>query len=224
MPYSRYNRRSYAKRRGPYRGRVNWSKSLSTASKALTLARQVKQMVNVEYKHHTKTETALDCVSTVSPVCLCLIPSGDVDTKRDGSKVRAKWITFNYTLTMHASAVSTVVRVMLVIDTQTNQTAFSGSDLLLDTSIADNIVSPLNLDNAGRFRVIYDRYHSFSVNANRIIARKVYKKLNLPLKFDASTPGIEDLTQNSIHLVCFSTEATYEPKITYISRIRYIDN
>ena len=195
----------------------------SDASKALSIARSVRGMVNVEYKHHTKSHTNLGVSSTVAPVCLCLIPSGDVDTKRDGSKVRVKWMTFNYILKKHSSASSTLVRVMLVIDRQTNQTAFSGSDLLLDTTITDSIVSPLNLDNSGRFRVIYDRYHILNAEMPTLV-RKIYKKLDLQLKFDASTPGIEDLTLNSLHLLVFTDEASNDPTITYSSRLRYIDN
>jgi hypothetical protein len=206
-----------------YRGKVNWSRHLSTATKALALARQVKGMVNVEYKKHTVQQTTQAIPYAITPVPLTIIARGDTDETRDGGKLRIKWYTFNYLLTRDPSSFDTVVRILIILDTQTNQALFSGTDLFQDATIADNLISGLNLDNAGRFRLLYDRTHVLKAD-HQVIVRKVYKKCDLPIQYDATTGAIADQTKNSLALCVFSNQSTHIPTISYQFRARFIDN
>jgi len=220
MPYRKHYKRNG--RRPGYKacGKMVWN----DAAKALRLAKQVKAMVNVEYKHHTTKGTATTIEPTPSIYNLSTVQQGDTDNHRDGSKIRCKWYTFNYTITMNNSATSTQIRVMIVLDRQTNQSTFPSAHLLADDSVSDNIVSGLNLDNAGRFRLLYDRVHTLNIDGNRSITRKVYKKIDIPIHFDASTGSIADLTRSSLHLLFMSNEPSNKPNITFNYRLRYIDN
>lgn len=210
----------------PSRRYKTYSKCFTTAKQdaqaALALAKQVKGMVNVEYKQHIKKQLNLNIGTAITPIPLSIILQGDTNEKRDGDKVRIKWITFNYTLEAHADATATTVRVMLVHDRATNQQNFSAISLLYDSTSQNNLISPLNIDNSGRFQVFYDKVHTFS--HNRHTHKKVYKKLDIPLTFDGNAGSISDMTRSSLSLVMGSNETQYLPRITYISRIRYIDN
>ena len=221
MPPYRRRYRKYPTKRKP-RPR-SWLQTISTASRALTLARQVKEMVNVEYKKHTIQQTTQNIPYGISPVALTIIDRGDTDEKRDGGKLRIKWYTFNYMLTRHPDSFDTVVRVILVLDTQTNQAMYLGTDLFADTTIIDSLISGLNLDNAGRFRLLYDRTHVLKAD-HQVVVRKVYKKCNIPIQYDATTSAIADQTKNSLSMCVFSNQSTHIPTISYQFRLRFIDN
>ena len=223
MARYRYRKKPSRYYRHGYGGKVNWPKHLSTATRALSLARQVKSMVNTEYKKHTVQQTTQNIPYGLSPVPLTIIDRGDTDEKRDGGKLRIKWFTFNYMLTRHPDSFDTVVRILIVIDTQTNKALFSGADLFADVTIVDNLISGLNLDNAGRFRLIYDRTHVLKAD-HQVIVRKIYKKCNIPVQYDGTTSAIADQTKNSMALVVFSNQNTHIPTISYQFRARFIDN
>ena len=211
----------------PSRRYKTYSKCFTTAksdaAKAMAMARQVKAMVNVEYKKHTVQQTTQAIPYAITPVPLSIIARGDTDETRDGGRLRIKWYTFNYLLTRHPDSFDTVVRVLLVLDRQTNQAQFVGTDLFQDASISDNLISGLNLDNAGRFRLLYDRTHVLKAD-HQVIVRKVYKKCNIPVQYDATTGSIADQTKNSMALCVFSNQNTHIPTISYQFRARFIDN
>lgn len=195
----------------------------SDARKALAVARGVKRLLNVEIKNHDVQQTTVSITNVPIIVQLTNIPQGDTTITRDGAQCKMIGITMNYMIIVHASGIRTSVRVMLVLDKQTNQAIYVNTDLLDDTSGTDNITSPRNLNNLHRFTVLYDRVHALSQSTRVITVRKYFKKSVL-LRFDASTPSIADLTQNSLSFVQFGTEGTNEPDITSFFRIRYVDN
>ena len=113
---------------------------------------------------------------------------------------------------------------MLILDRQTNQAIYLPDDLLLDTSVNDGIVSPRNLDNGHRFKVLYDKTHSYSKMGRNNSVHSVFKKLQLKIRFDNQAGAITSLTQNSLTLFVVSDEASNAPSITHSCRVRYVDN
>ncbi len=133
-------------------------------------------------------------------------------------------MTFNYIISQHATAVNTQMRCMIVHDKQTNEAIYTAADLLQDVTVSDSIVAPRNLDFGRRFQVLYDKVHVFSDSGSTNTVKKVYKKLNIKLRFDGSTPSIADLTQSSLSLFLISNEPSNTPLITFFVRLRYVDN
>ncbi len=219
MPYKRnYSKKTY--KRPGYRacGKMVYG----DAKKALIMARGVKRLLNVEIKFFdTQLVSAMNNSITITQ--LTNIPQGDTGITRDGSQCKMLGLAFDYFIAVHASAVSTICRVMVVVDKQTNQAIYDDSDLLEDTSSVDSIVSPRNLDNKHRFTILYDKRHNLSA-ANATVHVKTYIKKDLLLRYDASTPSIADLTQNSLSFLMVSNESTNTPTIASFSRVRFVDN
>ncbi len=194
------------------------------AQKALKVALGVKRLLNIEIKNFDVQQTGTTLNSTPSIQQLSNIPQGDTTITRDGAQCKVIGIDFKYLMNQNASATLTFVRIMLILDKQTNQAIYAAGDLLEDVTTTDAIVSPRNLDNKRRFTVLYDRVHTFQDSGTSTVNVKKFIKKDLILRFDGSTPSIADLTQNSLSLFQVSNEPTNAPAITSFVRLRYVDN
>ncbi len=206
----------------PFKRRYKKRRGYSKASKALYIAKKVQRMNRPEKKQAIVQATDAAMATTPTIVQLCNMSEGDTNQKRDGGEVRFVSCTLNYLSQRHISADTTVIRIMLVHDKQTNGAIFADTDLLYDATAVDNIVSPLNLNNNHRFKVLYDRCHPVAA-ANRVVCRKKFFKLNILCRYDANAGDITDLTQGSIALVFMTDETTNTPVITYNVRLRFTD-
>ncbi len=198
---------------------------LGTASKALSVAYAVKRLVNVEFKHHNLQVLDTAVTDAGNILNLSLLSQGDTSTTRDGGSVKFTSLRLSYSLRIHASAAHTNMRVMIVHDKQTNQAQFTLADLLFDASVNDNIYSPPNINNASRFRILYDKVHTLNASAsNSQITRQVYKKLNMKTRYDANVGDVTDLTQDSMSIVFIGDQTTNDPVHSFNYRARFIDN
>ncbi len=215
-------RHRYPKRRRIY-PKLNVATTLSTAQKALQIALQVKKLINVEYNFIDTLQTA---VIPITPALqqLTNIVQGDTNITRNGSQIKLVSIMLNYFIAQHASAVTTVVRVMLIHDRQTNEAAFLAADVLQDITAGDAINSPRELDHLRRFSVLYSRVHLLQDSGTKLVKGGFRKKLQLKLRYDANAGTISDLTQSSLALMIMSNEGTNTPTITSFVRILFVDN
>ncbi len=197
---------------------------MSDASKALVLAKHVKSLLNVEIKNHDTGLTQTAISSTFQVIELTNIAQGDTTLTRDGASLKVTGINLKYKLSQHASATNTQVRMLLVHDTQTNQATYGAVALLADASIHDSIVSPRNLDNTRRFKVLMDRVHSYSATGRTNSVHSFNKKVSIKIRYDNPAAAVGSITQSSLSLVLVSDEATNTPLITHIIRLRYVDN
>ncbi len=231
MPYKRSYKRKY-KRNTRYRKKTGYlgyaSSAVTTASKALAVAYGIKRLMNVEFKFHDVqlTETIISDIATITP--LTNIAQGDTAQTRDGAQVKITNLLFRYTALVTADAGEgrgQFLRVMLVHDRQTNQALFNIGDLLADTTNFDSLVSPLNLDNKYRFRILYNKLIGLNIGGKATSHMNINKVLDMKIRFDASTPSIADLTSNSLSVVLISNgDANTGPIVTFFSRVRYVDN
>ncbi len=194
------------------------------AAKALSIARGLKRLLNVEVKNFDVQQSAVAIADAPAIIQLSNIPQGDSTNQRDGSQCKMVSLELNFTLNQSASAVITHVRIMVVLDKQTNQAIYGAADLLEDVTIRDIIISPRNLDNKNRFQVLYDHVFSFSNSGRLGAVTKMHINKDIIFRYDASTPSIADLTQNSLSLLQVATEVTNDPSISMFSRLRFIDN
>lgn len=222
MPFHRNIERKAIKRYGQYKKCAGYV--AHDASKALAMAKYLKGIVNVEFKNHTVTATAAAISATPSLTQTTNMSLGDTTNDRDGSNIKLVSLTFSYTLVIHASAVDTLVRVMVIHDKQTNQAAFTAANILNDVTSEDSIVSPRNLDHTHRFQVFYDKVHALSDAGPKNVYRSFNRKLQLKLRYDANDGTIADLTSSSLALLFVSNEATNTPLITFTHRLRFVDN
>ncbi len=222
MPFHKRYEKKARKRYGQYKKCAGYV--ATDAAKALSMAKYLKSIINVEFKSHTVSGTAT--AITVAPIIIetTNIAVGDTTFTRDGANAKIVSLSLKYILTQHASAVNTQVRCMLVHDRQTNQAIYSASELLSDVTASDNIASPRNLNHGARFQVLYDKVHTFSDSGRTNSYSQYYRKLQQKIRWDASTPDITDLTMSSYSFVFMSNEPTNTPSITFSHRLRFVDN
>lgn len=152
------------------------------------------------------------------------ILSGSNADQRIGRKLHLKSLLFRW------NASSTIAflafRILIVYDREPN----TNIPPLLEVLEADNFNSPMNLSNSNRFVILADEIHE--VNTSPSVASptstragKIFKKLNLPMGFNAlSTGDISSITQGAIFaMVAATSNATVGPGIGYFSRVRYTD-
>ncbi len=193
------------------------------AKKALSIACGVKRLLNIEIKNFDVQPGTASVTDTPVIIQLSNIPQGDTTASRDGSQCKMVGIEVRYVISRNASADQSHCRVMLVVDRQTNQAIYTAADLLEDVTALDNISTPRNLDNKHRFIILYDKVHTFTSAFSAVHVVKYFKKEVL-LRYDASTPSIADLTQNSLSWLQVGSEATNDPTINAFFRLRFIDN
>lgn len=222
MPYVK--RKKYSRSSRPGYGRCA-KMVYSDASKALTIAKGLHRLLNVEIKNFDVQQTGVSVSQTAVIIQLTNIPQGDTTVTRDGNQAKMLGVDLNYTITVNDTPTIPrhLIRIMLVVDKQTNQAIYAIGDLLEDSTGLDNLVSPRNLNNKHRFTILYDRLHNLSIAFSVAHVRKYIKKEVL-LRYDASTPSIADLTQNSLSLVQISNGTVNLPTITSFNRVRYVDN
>lgn len=131
---------------------------------------------------------------------------------------------------------ASVMRYLLVQDTQTNATQMSSAQLLSDQTAADTTIHAFqNLNNFGRFRVLKDKYIVFgnmnvagSPTANDLVqsgTKKTFKcsvkfKKPVSIRFNATNGGtIADIIDNSFHFIIAADNVVYVPTVSYVSRV-----
>lgn len=115
-------------------------------------------------------------------------------------------------------------RYLVVYDRQANANPPGVTDILL----ADAMQSQMNLSNKDRFMILAEGYFSpVSVNGDYTSQGvEVYKKLNAPVQFNATSGGtIADIVTGSVYVLFAqnSTIGTAAPTVVWRSRIRYED-
>lgn len=194
------------------------------AQKALGIALSVKRLLNVEIKDHIVNGVSTAVVVTPGIIKLTDIAQGSTTNTRDGAQLKVVGIDFNYSLTIHASALTTRVRVMLVIDKQTNQAIYVSTDLLRNIAVFQGDICPRNLDNMKRFTVLYDKTHLLSAGSTGQVVVRKYIRKEVLIRYDAAGASIADITQNSLSMLHLSSETTNTPLLHHFIRVRYIDN
>ncbi len=225
MPY----RRAYKKRynRKPYRPgyKACGSMVLSDAQRALYKVNKLKNLLNVEYKHHNILAQNSAIPQTGLITNLSLLSQGDTALTRDGGSVKFTSFRLSYALRINSSATQSPTRVMVVHDKQSNQAQFTLADLLFDATAVDAVFSPINVNNASRFNILYDKLHCLNIGSSASgICRVINKKLNMKTRYDGNDGTVADLSQDSMTLIFISVESTNTPDASFNYRSRFIDN
>lgn len=136
---------------------------------------------------------------------------------------------------------ASLIRLLLVQDTQTNAAQMTAASLLQDgASVAATINTFQNLSNFGRYRVLKDKFFTMQnpnmandtgatggcVQAGLVKNFKISIKFRRPVqvRFNATNGGtIADIVDNSFHLICGTNNATIVPQLAYYSRICYTE-
>ncbi len=151
------------------------------------------------------------------------IIQGDLASQRDGDSVTLTSVQARFIFRAHTAGDKNMARILIVHDKQTNGVLFTQAELFLDSSAQDIMVSPYNLDNKHRFRVLCDDYVEFNADGVATVLWKKYIKLNIKVRYDASTGAVGDLTSNSLQVVVVGFDNNNLGDLQSIIRLRYYD-
>lgn len=179
----------------------------------------LRALVNAE-KHFTDYSGAgLIAYSTGQVIDLTAISQGDTINNRTGNSVLVNNVSNRLFYTKDVNATNTLIKVMLVLDTQQiADTAVTASSILESV----DPLSPLNRQNLGRYKILATRnvsLHSSKTMAKVNIFRK-FKKHHYRYNGTAST----DIQKGGLYLVSVHNEPTNLPSIGFNSTVAYYDN
>lgn len=214
--YRRYNRRSQS------------TSLLSQAQQTALLARRawaglkyLRTLVNVEHKKYDAQHTATVGTSPTSIFDPTAIAQGDTDQSRNGNSILCKSLYVKGSVSLHASATATQVRILVSRDKQqVSDTAPSFTDII-DPTFSDNIHAPLNNETVGRFQILAD--FVITVDSNTPVKEfKIYRKMLAHMRFNgvAST----DIQKGGIYVSAVSNDQTNQPTVLASGRLVFVDN
>lgn len=146
------------------------------------------------------------------------IQVGADSNQRVGRKVQLKSLIFRWNTSSNIANIP--FRLLIVYDKEPNQ----ATPLITDILISNNHNAPMNLSNSNRFIILADELHQVIVGAFPRTG-KVFKKLNLPEMFSASSIDVTSVTQGAIFAMCSipGVAGAGNPGLGYIARVRYTD-
>ena len=190
------------------------------------------------------TTIDLGGAAVATPLCLFCPMVGAALNQRIGRAVKMMAVRINggiivpTQVTQSQADGSTRVRLVLVMDMQTNSAQMTGAQLFRDaTAAATTIASFQNPNNFGRFKILKEKTYNIGdiamtgsptagdvIQSGRVMHFKLGAKFKTPVvvRFNATNGGtVADIIDNSLHLIVACESAAYQPNIQYYSRVTY---
>lgn len=190
------------------------------------------------------TTINLGSAAVATPLCLFAPTVGSALNQRVGRQVKMMKVKVRGTIEVPLQTVQTIVdsatqiRVLLVLDKQTNAAQMTGAALMNDGADPDSTLDSFqNPNNFGRFQVLKDRSYVFeqkcAVNnaaATTVSIGGLMKTFNfthrfknpLTVHFNATNGGtVADIVDNSLHVLMLCDQVTAPAEAAYYSRVSF---
>lgn len=214
-----YGKKRYVRKRKPQAWYDKKYSAWQLAKKAYAATRYIKGLVNSEMLYADQSfSLAISTTPTITH--LTGIAQGDSEQGRTGNGILVRSISFKYAVQMHASAVATGFRIILLQDKQQVGDTAPTAAAILETTTSP--WSLLQRDQAGRFKILYSRIHTLSSNGKEIISVEKHMKMYSHVRYNGSAST--DVQKNGLYLVCLSDQATNTPTFGGMFRVNYHDN
>lgn len=187
---------------------------------ALRDVNTLRRFINTEM-HFTDVTASVTPSTTPALVLLNGISIGDTASTRTGQSIKMDRSDFRFTLAVNTTSVSNFVRVIVVMDRQTNATAMTTADLL----VVSTVVSPYSFGSQNRFVPLFDETYALNVSGPGSITKVIGLNTNQHVTYNTSNAGtVADIVTNSVYLIYFSDQATNPPSMLYYNRLWFVDN
>lgn len=193
------------------------------ARRALQGVQYIKGLVNSEM-FHVDIDTSLTPDTSSQVQHVTGVAQNNTIGSRTGNSILAKSNYFRCTITKHASATNTFVRVIMFVDRQqVADTTPSITDVLTTITVD----SCLNINNAGRFKILSDKIFMLSDANGDMRQWKKYirfgrKGKGMHVRYNGT--ATTDIQKNGFYIAFLSNEATNTPTLSYNNRFSYHDN
>ena len=152
-----YGKKKSNEKLGKY---YRFKKKDSLAIKALKMAHNVRQLINVEFKKKDTTGDDVAVTQAGAVVLLNGIAEGTDFNERVGRSIKIQSLLAKVAITQNSldsGTVGAICRVMLIIDKKPAGGAPTVNDIL-DASGTSQYLAPRNLNNRNRFVILRDEY------------------------------------------------------------------
>lgn len=217
-------RQRRARKRNNNKGAMGYmdraSKGLFLASKAFTIAKGLKNVINSEKKTYDVEIINSTQGTTGSIVELTGMAQGDDYNGRDGRSILLKSLEVKGVMVRNTSSTSTIIRIILFKDNNADGSNPTALELL--TTDSNNSLRNAAPHNMKRFHIYVDKVYMLDAAKSNLAKFDFYKELNHHVKYASSAAS----TSNEGSLWCYlvSNDGINSPSITLRSRVRYYDN
>lgn len=194
---------------------TNWD----TVSKALN---DIKGLINSEmYKFDVVDSGTTVTNAGTYTSHLTAVAQGDGDSARTGNSIFVRNLRIRGQIIFSPTGGDIQnVTIMLVLDTQ--QIADTTSVNAALVLAAQNVDSPLNPQNVGRFSILYRRKFTLW-SPDRLQSNFLINKvLRHHVRYNGTTGG--DIQKGGLYLIAISDQGANGPAISHYSRLSYHDN
>lgn len=213
--YSRRTRRRTRRRTPWYNRRYN---AMQLAAKAAKGVWYLKGLVNSEMLHNQSTGNTV-VPSTGVVTLLNGMGQGDAASARTGNSILMRNVFLRLCFTQNAAAVTTIYRVMLVLDKQqVGDTLPTISDILETV----NPLSPLATASVGRFKVMKNWFFTTDDTKSQTRTIDYYKDFRFHTRYNGASNT--DIQKNGLYLILLSDQPVNTPRIDYTWKVGYHDN
>lgn len=190
------------------------------------------------------TTINLGAAAVANPLCLFAPTVGAGLNQRIGRSVKMLkckvqgFVAIPVQAAQGAADSSTKVRIILVLDKQTNAAQMTSAQLMRDAGSAGTTINSYqNPDNFGRFHVLKDKTMSLSnlnMTGSPTAGDVIQAGMNRPFKlsyrfrnpvevhFNATNGGtVADIVDYSLHMIVAANSIAYAPSVTYYSRVSF---
>lgn len=161
-------------------------------------------------------------------ILLNSIAAGASVSDRVGRKITMKDILIKINTTIIGAAIGNqVFRAFVVYDAQTNATTPTLTDILQSAATgATAVISPMNLANRDRFRILAEKTIVLSANTEteRAIIKFYRKNMKLDTIYNSALSAVGAISSGSLYLVVHALQNDPASIFDFDCRVRYIDN
>lgn len=199
--------------------------------------------MELKYVDYTYDGVAVNTVAgseadPATALSLSAIAQGDTETTRDGRKVVLKSYDIRGQVRIDSIAsevtieIPNFIRVLLVLDKQTNGAQFNSEDVLEDTTNYDGL-SHRNLQYERRFKVLKDQTWilkphpgglngagSAQVTGGDVAVFHWTGNFTLPVNYSGDTAVVASIVDQSLHMICIGSQNN--GALQYKSRVRFV--
>ncbi len=196
-------------------------KTKSVAQQALTMAKSLKKLINVEFKHVDAEGESLNIIPSGTFKFLNPLIKGLNNTNRVGNTVRFKSLDINmqFNVNTEGAELQDVRWTILKYHKPNN----AGLPSLTDVYDGPDSLQMLNIDNVSNWSIV--RTGTMVLNA-QLLVKQVHLKIPLnDVTYYSGNAGTDTDIEKNLFFALFSTKVTtFQPTLHVVSRMRYIDN
>lgn len=195
------------------------AKAGGVAYEALKIAKQVKRMVNVEYKYtYDVFNGTFNDAGLIKAIC---IPTqGDTQTSRDGNSIKLMNLSGRIFIRINPLADATAIR-LIIFRGKSEQSTFPTISSYFETGAGQIYQAPKDPNFRYNTKTIYDHTYNLDKNGN------MSQNINWSFKLFGHTTFVNattNIADGGLYMILVSNESTNLPTMQYTLKTTFTDN